>query len=42
MYGLQLSELFTYLNTFIIFLRKRGLDNRESTVYLVQATFNHY
>ena len=33
MFGLQLSELFTYLNTFIIAWEQQGLDNWESTVY---------
>jgi len=36
MYGLKLSGLFTYPNTFKIVWEQRGLDNQGSTVMIIE------
>ena len=41
MYGLQLSKLFTYPNTFIISWDQRGSDNWRSTVYTIKVVTIH-
>ena len=35
MYGLQLSEQFTYLNTFIIAREQKGSDNQGFTILII-------
>jgi len=41
MYGLHLSEVFTYLNTSVISWEQGGLDNRGSTVDKIFMKFKN-